>query len=196
MVRGLVVVSCLAACTPGVPSCPEGKYPSASGDCEEKQDGGSQYSGDGSGGGGDDTAWGGDDTAWGGDDTGGGGGAPEVNVDQNESGVRLTVQPGGYYYFGLAETGSGSSDPWTGEDCYYGYTTSDGSYYQYCHTVDGDGLILQQASSLDEMDYDRTFFGNVSESATTYVLIDYSTYACYTWGHDTSYYSYLGCIDI
>lgn len=195
MVRGLVVVSCLVGCTPGVQSCPEGKYPSASGDCEEKQDGGSQYSGGSSGGGGgDDTAWGGDDTGWGGDDTGGGGGgAPEVNVDQNESGVRLTVQPGGYYYFGMAETDAGSSDPWTGEDCYYGYSTGS-DYYQFCHPVDGDGIVLPNVTSIEDLDEYSTLFGNVSAAVTTYYLVDYSTYTCYTWGHDTSYY--YGCIEL
>jgi hypothetical protein len=65
---------------------------------------------------------------------------PSFSVDWGGSAVTLSVSGGGStYWWGIAETSS-SADPWTGEDCVYGYTLSDGSVLgPYCHDAGATG---------------------------------------------------------
>lgn len=184
------LVLCLVGCA-GEKSCPDDQYLSGSGDCEDRQDGGSANNGGGSGGG----SGGGDDTGvidtGGGDDTGGGGSDLAANADWGSAGLLLTVVGGevdAYYTFGMAETGA--DEGWMGEDCLFG----SGGYY-YCHSFEGSGLRLETVGAPDDVESGvSTLFSADNEDDLSYILIDYYGGSCWVWGDDPSYYtSYYGC---
>ncbi|MCK6505840.1 hypothetical protein L6R53_21040 [Myxococcota bacterium] len=118
------------------------------------------------------------DCAW-------GGGGIEVELSGGD--------PGGYF-FGLAETRTGG-DAWTGEDCLYGYTTSSGTVYSYCHPLSAEGGFLVTVESiLDVFEGSTTLHSAVLDN--TYYLAEAATGDCWVFGHDTSYYGGLGCLDL
>ena len=120
-------------------------------------------------------------------------------LDWEASGIVLTVtggDPGGYW-FGIVETDPASSDPWTGEDCYLGYTLSSGLTLAYCHPIragsnhfayDGSAAALDEAT--------ETVFPASFREVTTYYLEENATGACWVWGHDPSYYDALPCTEL
>jgi hypothetical protein len=135
-------------------------------------------------------------------DTGGGGNdgsadAMEVSVTWGGSSVDLSIANGdaaGDYWFGLAET-EGSSDPWTGEDCYEGYTLGDGSVLSYCHPSSSTGASLAYGGGTSDLsEGSETVFGSADfDGSVTYFLEDANSGACWVWGATPSYYDGLGC---
>lgn len=148
---------------------------------EDEDDDDSDDSGDA------DDGWGGEGGGGEGGGTGGGGGSPEVSVSWGGSSVDIEVSSG-TWYFGMAETACGS-DCWTGEDCLYGYTLDSGDVLgPYCHDI-GSGDSLSYGGDPTNLQPGSTVFSSSFEGSVTYVLLDPSTEACFTWGDDTSYYS-------
>ncbi len=101
--------------------------------------------------------------------------------------------------FGLAETGT-SDDPWTGEDCLYGYEGVDAT--PYCHPFDGASLSLAYGGDYSALaEGSETVFPGTTNSdgeefsgrVTYYVGAGAD---CYIWGQDVSYYSGLGCTEL
>ena len=120
---------------------------------------------------------------------------PSFSVDWGGSAVTLAVSGGGStYWWGIAET-SGSADPWTGEDCVYGYTLSDGSVLgPYCHDAGATGISLSYGGDPTALSEGTTVFpDNSYASGTTHYAEDMATAACWVWGADPSYYDGLGC---
>lgn len=172
----------LAAC-PGISD-------DKSGDVGDYNGSGMPSPGEGEGEGEGDTAW---DTAW---DTGGGEGegetTPRVSYSWDSYGLSIYIDgSSSSYYLGMTE--SADLDPWTGEDCYYGYYTSDGNYYNYCHPMSSTGGELESVDRISDLNEYTTLFSEETQSLVTYILIDYDTYACWTWGDAPSYYSGFGC---
>lgn len=147
--------------------------------------------GGGDGGGGD----GGGDGDGGSD---GGGTAPPLTMDCAWGGGGIEVvmtggDPAGYL-LGMAETGTGY-ETWTGEDCYLGYTAGDGTLYAYCHPLSRSGGFLESVSSfLDIVEGSTTL--HAAEYDNTYYLEEVATSTCWVFGHDTSYYARIDCVDI
>ena len=77
----------------------------------------------------------------------------EVEVTWQATYLELAITNGDAaesYSFGLTETDVG--DPWTGEDCVYGYT-SGGTSFTYCHPASVSGVALAyDASHVDVSD--------------------------------------------
>lgn len=120
------------------------------------------------------------------------------DVAHSSSGVTLTITCGsGGYEFGMAETDQASDDPWTGEDCFNGYTTGDGTVYDICHVADSTGVVLSGGTLGDLCDdCGVTIMQNVASSVTTYYVSSDATGDCWVWGHDVSYYGTLGCTEM
>lgn len=93
------------------------------------------------------------------------------------------------YFLGMAETGT--SDPWTGEDCYQGFTTGSGSTLQYCHELAPSGGFLLTVISVDQLTEGTTLFH--PELQFAYYLEERSSGDCWIWGIGSSYYGPLGC---
>lgn len=114
------------------------------------------------------------------------------------SGVTIDIENGsGTYELGMAETDSASPDPWTGEDCYEGYTLGDGTLLLYCHPLSSSGGSFTgggNPNSLDESS--QTVFTSAFEDVITYYVSSDSTGECWVWGHDPDYYSGLGCTEL
>ena len=142
----------------------------------------------------------GDTSGGGGDGTDGGGGDPSASVSWGGSSVTLNVTDGpGAYWFGMAETGA-SDDPWTGEDCLYGYTLGDGTNLSYCHDAgDGGDTTLSYGGDAMNLQAGTTVFTSSSyDGSVAYYLEsdpDFGgTGECWAWGNGAgSYYSELGC---
>ncbi len=125
---------------------------------------------------------------------GDGGATTTVSVDctWRSSGFTLSLTDGdpAGYHFGWAE--DLSSVPWTGEDCYEGYTASDGTLYLYCHPMTATGGSLISVSTVSDIVEGSTTI--MSDAITlTYYLEEDSTGACWVWGSDPGYYAALGC---
>lgn len=125
---------------------------------------------------------------------------PVFSVTWGGGSVDLSITDGeGSYYFGMAETGSSCAGApeycWTGEDCIYGYDT-----YLYCHPASATGVSLAYGGDFDALTEgsETVFPGQTNDEglefngSVTY-YIEYSDGSCSSWGHDTSYYSSLGC---
>lgn len=118
----------------------------------------------------------------------------EFSVTWNSGSVDLSLT-GSFSspYFGMAETGC--ADPgacWYSEDCIYGDLTDT---WFYCHPTNKNGVSLLYGGDLRALvEGSETVFGGPSfEGTVTYYLEDGGD--CWVWGHDTSYYSGLGCIE-
>lgn len=111
-----------------------------------------------------------------------------VEVAWGGSDVTLSITNGsGSYWWGIAETDPSSDDPWTGEDCLYGY----GGAYYYCHPSSASGVTLSYGATVDNLvEGDTTVFPDNSYAATTaYSLWDASGENCLgAWGSDATYY--------
>jgi len=120
---------------------------------------------------------------------------PSFSVDWGPEEVVLSIsgtsQP---YWWGITDS-SGSADPWTGEDCLYGYVLSDGSTLgPYCHDAGSTGIALTYGGNPLELWEGTTVFPNRSYAdITTHYFEEQSTGACYVMGPDPDYYSGLGC---
>ena len=122
-----------------------------------------------------------------------------VAVTWSGSGVTLAITNGdaGGYLFGMVETDPASADPWTGEDCYLGYTLSSGSLLSYCHPASSSGDAYSAGGSATALDENtETVFSSSFESVLTYYLEESGSGACWVWGADTSYYAALSCTEI
>ena len=118
---------------------------------------------------------------------------PDLSVAWNSGSVDLTISGGSAGWFGMAETGCGDpTNCWYGEDCIYGDLT--GTYF-YCHPTNSSGVSLLYGGDFASLiEGTETVFGGSSfDGSVTYYFEDDSDGACYIWGHDTSYYSGLGC---
>ena len=117
----------------------------------------------------------------------------DASVAWGSSSVDLTQTNGAAGYFGLAETGCGDpSNCWYGEDCIYGDLT--GNYF-YCHPTNANGVSLAYGGAYDAISEgaDTVFTDSSFDGTVTYYVEQGD--ACYVWGHDTSYYSGLGCTE-
>jgi hypothetical protein len=104
------------------------------------------------------------------------------------------------FWFGMTQEGSESTDPWTGEDCLDGYTTSGGKNYNICHYFEGNSGSLSHVTDPDDVVAgDTTLLKGDLEGTLTYFLqLDTDNGGpCYTWGVDTSVYAAApGCTTI
>lgn len=141
-----------------------------------------------------------------GDETGGegegegetGDGRLAFEVIWDEEGVTLVITNGeGAYNWGMAQTDARAAEPWTGEDCYMGYVTEEGTLDLFCHGATAEGDRLTTVYSVAELELDTTLFTDeiaASETITYYVSSD-TTPDCYVWGARPSYYGGLGCLE-
>ena len=180
----LVLALCLSACT--------GKSEDDDDDDGDDTSGGDSGVSADSGGGGDGGDGGGGDG--GGGDGGGDPPLPSFSCSWSGDGLDLRIVDGppGGLDLGIAETDCGSSDCWTGEDCYLGYTSSDGTVWSWCHPTTADGAFLGSVSALDDVVEGATTLFSEGLSMT-YVIQDTMGSRCWTWGDDPAYYSALGC---
>jgi hypothetical protein len=108
-----------------------------------------------------------------------------VEVTWGGTSVSLDITNGtGSYLWGLAETDPSSGDPWTGEDCLYGYGA-----YAYCHPTSASGVTLEYGASPDNVvEGDTTvFYSSDYASTVTYSLWDGDD-CVGSWGADATYY--------
>lgn len=122
----------------------------------------------------------------------------EVAVEWGDGDVTFEFNQGmtGSWSIGIAET-HGDVDPWTGEDCAFGYVMPDGSLLgPYCHLIgDGDwSMTLAYGGDPWNLQQGTTVFPDVAfEPYVTYLLRDDDNGHCWAWGHDAAYYDDLGC---
>ena len=102
------------------------------------------------------------------------------------------VEGPGNYFLGLAETGT-LTEPWTGEDCIYGYTTSDGQFLNWCHDAGDTGTSLTYDGDPFNLAAGTTVFTDEYSGWVTYYLESAAIGKCWVWGDDISYYDGLGC---
>ena len=145
-----------------------------------------------------DTGWGTTTTGWTSTTgstgtTGPGWGPPELSLEWGASGITLELSGSGdLYWFGMAQTQG--DDPWTGEDCVYGYETAAGTTLSYCHYAGDAGMFLTYGGDPNALESGSTAFADSSVAGQlTYVLASETTGRCYVWGDDPSYYDGLGC---
>lgn len=124
-------------------------------------------------------------------------GVPVFQADWNAVGVHITIENGhGTYTLGMAETDPVTPDPWTGEDCLNGYTSDSGTLYFFCHSLGTTGGDLESVSSLgDIVEGETTIFSDGLEEFITYAIWSEENLDCWTFGHDTSYYT-AECVEI
>ena len=118
----------------------------------------------------------------------------DASVAWNSGSVDLTQTNGSAGYWGLAETGCGDpSNCWYGEDCIYGDLTKT---YFYCHATDAGGASLLYGGDFAALNEGtETVFGGSSFDGTVTHYVEQGA-DCYIFGHDTSYYSGLGCTEL
>lgn len=114
----------------------------------------------------------------------------------SSSGILLDIVYGdGDYEFGMADTDPESADPWTGEDCFQGFTSADGQTWNLCHEMGSSGAALATVDSIDELvESETTLFRQ--HMTITYYVISQRTGECWVWGADPAYYSGLGCVEM
>jgi hypothetical protein len=121
----------------------------------------------------------------------------EIGVEWTATGIDLNITNGDEsgYWFGLAEDGA---EGWTGEDCYLGYTLTDGSVLAYCHPADVDGVSLGYGGGTSDLQegVETVFVDDAAKDSVTYYLEDVATATCWVWGANPSYYAGLGCEEI
>lgn len=137
-------------------------------------------------------------TSDGGSGEGDGGWTDETVMDCRWGGggleVILVYGAEGGYDFGMAETGA-VADPWTGEDCYRGYTSGDGVSVGFCHFLSPSGGFLQTVKAVEDVvDGATTLHSEWIEN--TYLLAEADSGRCWVFGHDIGYFEGLGCTDI
>ena len=133
--------------------------------------------------------------------TGDGGGATTtVAVTWSRTGIELDITDGSSagYAFGVTETDPSAVDPWTGEDCYLGYTTGGGKLLEYCHPAkDGRSTYVYGGNPLSLDEAHETVFSDAAyRDSVTYYLEDLGTRKCWVWGDEPRYYDALGCTRI
>lgn len=118
---------------------------------------------------------------------------PVASVEWGASGLTLELASGGgAFWFGLAQTTG--DEPWTGEDCVYGYESPDGAYLSYCHDAGESGTFLTYGGDRNALASGTTAFEDASlDGQVTYFLESDWSGLCYVWGDDTSYFDGLGC---
>jgi hypothetical protein len=116
----------------------------------------------------------------------------DASVSWGSGSVDLTQTGSASGYFGMAETDC-PENCWYGEDCIYGDITE--TFY-YCHPTNANGVSLLYGGDFASLsEGTETVFGDSSfDGSVTYYAEQGS--ACYVWGHDTSYYSNLGCTEL
>lgn len=124
-------------------------------------------------------------------------GTAEMTVAEswNSTGITVNIEnaTSSSFLFGMAETSSANG--WYGEDCIEGPGPNSGDY-DYCHTLPADGGSLTTVFDPDDIvEGTSTLFNEtIAAAGITYVLIA-DNQDCWTWGHDTSYYTAVGCTD-
>lgn len=124
-----------------------------------------------------------------------------VSVSWGEVAFELTVSDGADWRLGMAETGGscgGDVACWTGEDCYAGFDTGDGSTLgPYCHEVAGGEASLVYGGDLTDLQAGTTVFRPDFADTVTFLLIPgddtRSTEPCLVFGDAPAYYADLGC---
>lgn len=119
-------------------------------------------------------------------------------VDWSPSGVIVDIVYGSHEYeLGMADTNPESADPWTGEDCFLGYTDADGQTWSLCHEMGPYGTALATVDTLDDLvESETTMLRDEQEDFITYYAISTATGECWTWGADPAYFSGLGCVEM
>jgi hypothetical protein len=120
---------------------------------------------------------------------------PETTVEATlvADGVDVVITNGsGDYNFGIVQ--SGTSDNWTGEDCYQGYTTGAGDNLQFCHAMSSSGGSLTKAETLPLADGETLFYDGLPGSVGFY--LEDSSGACYVWGDAASWWDAIGCTSL
>jgi len=114
---------------------------------------------------------------------------PDINCDDSVDIAITDPLLETAWSFGMAETGSGNG--WFGEDCFEGYAN-----FNFCHSIGINANIpeVSSCSALDVAD-GATLFDAEKDPFLTYYLED-SLGNCFVWGHDTSYYGPLACVDM
>lgn len=142
-----------------------------------------------------DSGWGSTSTGWTGTTgtTGPDWGPPTASVQWGASGLTLELDGmGGDFWFGLAQTRG--DDPWTGEDCVFGYESADGTTLSYCHYAGETGTFLTYGGDRSALLGGTTAFEDASlDGQVTYLLESDWSGRCYVWGDDVSYFDGLGC---
>ena len=117
---------------------------------------------------------------------------PTFVVAWTDEAVTITLSGGSPPYgFGIADTDPGNPVPWTGEDCFEGYTATTGTNYLYCHELAGELTTLTYGGDWSDLETGTTNL-EISDGATaTYLLLDGA--GCWVDGFDIGYYDGLDC---
>jgi len=137
-------------------------------------------------------------------DTGSGPALSEFSVTWGDSSVILEFQienplENADYYWGIVETGT-EEDPWTGEDCFRGYTLDNGTIFSFCHPITETGAeLFYTADVLSLIEASETLFTPINEDytrTTTHIIDDRVGVdsPCWVWGDNPSYYENYGKI--
>lgn len=118
---------------------------------------------------------------------------PTFTLNWTSTGLEITIAEGvGEVEMGLVDTDPLNPQPWTGEDCYYGYTTEDGTTYRYCHPLASTGGALQSGGDpLSLEPGTQTVFDWNYGDTLTYLFMDSTS--CWVMGHDPTWYDGMGC---
>lgn len=124
-----------------------------------------------------------------------------VTVDWGDTQFTMAVAPSGAYQLGMAETGGSCGDSvscWTGEDCFDGFSTPDGTLLgPWCHAVTDGAVSLEYGGDYTDLAAGTTVFQPAFAGTVTYVLLPEGstrgTEPCWVFGHDPDYYADLGC---
>lgn len=102
-------------------------------------------------------------------------------------------------YLGMAET-IDIQDPWTGEDCLYGYALANGDVLgPYCHGIASgwDGIELMYGGDPADLEPGTTVFPDAGwASRVTYMVMNGAQDECVVWGEDPSYFAEMGCREL
>jgi len=123
--------------------------------------------------------------------------AMTATAELTATGVTVTITNGtGSYDFGIVQ--SGTSDNWTGEDCFRGYALSGGVSLN-CHSVSATGGTLTAVAGSDydfgTPDPNETLFKAGIDGDVTYYL-ENEAGQCYVWGANAAYYAEKGCTEL
>ncbi|MEC7948275.1 MAG: hypothetical protein VX265_11980 [Myxococcota bacterium] len=121
---------------------------------------------------------------------------PTFTTDWGDTAFTITIAGGpGAYWFGWAQ--NTANDPWTGEDCVYGYTTGAGDTLAYCHDAGDTGTTLTYGGDPNNLAAGTTVWSAPLEAEATYYVESDTEFggdgSCWVWGSDVTYYDGLGC---
>ena len=121
---------------------------------------------------------------------------PAFATDWGETAFTIIIAGGpGAYWFGWAQ--DDVIDPWTGEDCIYGYTTGSGDTLAYCHDAGDTGTTLTYGGDPAALAAGTTVWSAPFQDQATYYVESDTEFggdgACWVWGADVTYYDGLGC---